>query len=119
MTDTSEAAPTADSSPDPERWIQAGIGWGARAAEWAYLFEPYALDGRRLRIELPPGSLAFTYCQVPVIYRLGPRRRLVVTEHGGRTVELEGDTLDADRSAALFDRSGQLERIEVETEPGR
>ncbi len=36
--------------PDPkpatvqdEKWIEAGRGWGARATEWAYLFEPYAL----------------------------------------------------------------------------
>jgi len=24
-------------------WEEAGSGWGARAPEWAYLFEPYAL----------------------------------------------------------------------------
>jgi hypothetical protein len=85
----------------------------------ADVLETWALDGRRLRLELPPGSLAFTCCQVPVIYRLGPHRRLVVTELGGRTVELDGDTLDAERSAALFERTGRIERIEVEVEPGR
>lgn len=29
-------------------WVQAGTGWGARATQWAYLFEPYALPANRL-----------------------------------------------------------------------
>ena len=28
--------------------MQAGTGWGARATQWAYLFEPYALPANRL-----------------------------------------------------------------------
>ena len=33
---------------DPDRWIVAGRGWGARAQEWAYLFEPYALPANEV-----------------------------------------------------------------------
>jgi ubiquinone/menaquinone biosynthesis C-methylase UbiE len=29
-------------------WKEAGRGWGARAAEWAYLLEPYALPANEL-----------------------------------------------------------------------
>jgi SAM-dependent methyltransferase len=29
-------------------WEEAGFGWGARAVEWAYLFEPYALPANEL-----------------------------------------------------------------------
>jgi len=29
-------------------WEEAGRGWGARATEWAYLFEPYALSANEL-----------------------------------------------------------------------
>jgi SAM-dependent methyltransferase len=46
MTDTTITAVT-----DPTRhdkWIEAGRGWGARAEEWAYLFEPYALPANQL-----------------------------------------------------------------------
>ena len=84
----------------------------------AAVFEPLALDGQRLRIELPPGSLAFTCCQVPVVYHRGDARRLTITERGGAVVVLDGDTLDAERSAALFRRDGRIERIDVETQPG-
>jgi hypothetical protein len=85
-------------------------------------FEPLGLDGARRRIELPAGSLAFTLCQVPVIYRLAAPGRppsLAVTDAGGRRTELPGDTLDEARSAALFDRTGALSLLEVWTAPGR
>jgi ubiquinone/menaquinone biosynthesis C-methylase UbiE len=29
-------------------WVEAGQGWGARAKEWAYLFEPYARTANEL-----------------------------------------------------------------------
>jgi len=29
-------------------WVEAGRGWGARATEWAYLFEPYSLPANQL-----------------------------------------------------------------------
>jgi len=31
-----------------DAWVEAGRGWGARATEWAYLFEPYALPANQL-----------------------------------------------------------------------
>ena len=29
-------------------WLEAGRGWGARATEWAYLWEPYALPANEV-----------------------------------------------------------------------
>lgn len=46
MTDTT-TTPTTDAAHGDE-WIEAGRGWGARATEWAYLFEPYALPANHL-----------------------------------------------------------------------
>jgi hypothetical protein len=66
------------------------------------------------RLTLEPGSLAFTVCQVPVVYTLsdGPGRTRV-TRSDGRTDELDGTTLDAATSREVFDRSGAVTRIEV------
>lgn len=39
-------------------WEKAGRGWGARATEWAYLLEPYALPANELlfnRLAVTPG----------------------------------------------------------------
>lgn len=33
---------TAQEAPARSHWTEAGQAWGARAADWAYLFEPYA-----------------------------------------------------------------------------
>jgi hypothetical protein len=83
------------------------------------VFEPVGLDGKRVRVELQPGTLAFTVCQVPIVYRLATEPRLSVVEAGGATHATGGDTLDAERSAALFSRSGRVERVDVWTSPGR
>ena len=87
----------------------------AAPARFAY----QAVDGRHLQLELPADSLAFTCWQVPIVYRLSPARRIVITLADGRQDELAGDTLDADRSASLFRRDGRIARVEVELEPGR
>jgi hypothetical protein len=83
------------------------------------VFEPLGRDGQRLRLDLPAGSLAFTLCQVPVVYHHGEERRIVVTAADGTSRELVGDTLDSDGSAALFERSGRVARLDVWTSPGR
>ncbi len=46
MTETTTTLPTDAAHRD--KWIEAGRGWGARAQEWAYLFEPYALPANQL-----------------------------------------------------------------------
>ena len=74
-------------------------------------YDPQGLDHQ---LTLAPGSLAFTYCQVPVVYHLtdgGPA--ISVTLQHGQTTAVAGDTLPPDLSEALFDRSGQVTRIDV------
>jgi hypothetical protein len=83
------------------------------------LFEPLAADGTRQRLELPAGTLAFTLCQVPVVYHLGGEPRITVTADDGGTRTVAGDTLDAAGSAALFERNGRVARLDVWTTPGR
>ena len=39
---------TAEPTATETNWKEAGRGWGARAVEWAYLFEPYALPVNEL-----------------------------------------------------------------------
>jgi hypothetical protein len=83
------------------------------------LFEPFDLQGHRLSIPLPAGTLAFTYCQVPVVYHLSGERRIDVTLADGRVETVAGDTLDRETSASLFERTGRIGRIDVHTAPAR
>jgi hypothetical protein len=83
------------------------------------VFEPLSTEGRRLRLELAAGTLAFTLCQVPVVYHLGEAPRLAVTGADGSTRTFQGDSLDEAWSASLFERTGRIGRIDVWTSPGR
>jgi hypothetical protein len=75
----------------------------------------FTLDGDDLALPLEPGMLAFTHCQVPVVYRRvdGPAR-LRVTDSDGVVTETAGDALGAGDSAGLLARSGRLRRIDVD-----
>ena len=77
-------------------------------------FAYFTAEGAEKSLALPAGALAFTYCAVPVIYRLTPGAAgLRVHESGGAVSELAGHTLDARLSTAVFDRAGGVTLIEV------
>jgi hypothetical protein len=66
-------------------------------------------------LPLRAGSLAFTLCQVPVVYRRAAGARPLVTVHwkDGRTQCLAGAALTRELSAAVFQRDERLHSIEV------
>jgi len=74
----------------------------------------YDVDGRPGTIAVPAGGLAFTFCQVPVVYTLGrDPGRVEVTNRDGERAEMAGDALDAAASREIFARSGRIARIDV------
>ena len=76
-------------------------------------FRFFDVDGRECRLDLEPGTLAFTLCQVPVVtHRSGPPRIEVTRREGPRRI-VEDLTLDAATSSAIFERSGQVRRLDV------
>lgn len=77
----------------------------------------FDLSGAPLTVPLDRDTLGFTYCQVPVVFRLSDKRRIVLTRQNG-SEEISGDTLSAEASAALFARTGEITRIDVWTQPG-
>lgn len=106
----------------------AELGVGARAGrlvveplllrddEWTR--EPATLRctdaaGAEREIEVPAGTLALTVCQVPVLVRRGAAPSVTATLADGSRVEQPGDELDADLSAAVFRRTGEVTRIDV------
>ncbi len=63
---------------------------------------------------LEPGTLAFTFCQVPVVYRLAEAARVSVVRRDGTEQGFDGTTLDAATSREVFERTGAIARIEVD-----
>jgi hypothetical protein len=71
------------------------------------------LTGAKQRLTLKPGELAFTYCQVPVVYRLTKKNSLDVISVNGMTRRYETPSLDSTASREIFARTGKISRIEV------
>ena len=65
------------------------------------------------QIELKKGSLAFTYCQIPVIYKKAENNHLEVIYNNGLSVEFEKLSLDVETSKKVFSRTGEVNRIIV------
>ncbi len=59
------------------------------------------------------GSLAFTYCQVPIIYTIADDYGLTVHLKDGHTKAFENLSLDVETSQHVFDRAGEVIQINV------
>jgi hypothetical protein len=80
----------------------------------AATFRYFDLEGMVRSIEVPPDALAYTFCQVPVVYTLTDGEAWIrVTEKSGKSMVLEGARLEAEQSRRLFDRTGDVTRIDV------
>jgi len=64
-------------------------------------------------IALTRDELCFTYCQVPIIYKLGDANSLRVLFEGGITEEIHSLQLSLSTSKRLFERTGEVQRIEA------
>jgi hypothetical protein len=76
-------------------------------------FQFFDVDGRQQSLDLEPGAMAFTTCQIPVVaHRSGPRR-IEITRAGGSRFTVDALGLDSATSAAIFERAGVVDRLDV------
>jgi len=77
-------------------------------------FEYFDVHGEARTVSLPADSLAFTLCQVPVVYeRISGGAWVQVMFADGSSTEFTGSELDARISMELFSRGGLIDRIQV------
>ena len=76
-------------------------------------FRFYDLEGRECCLDLEPRTLAFTTCQVPVVAHQSGPPRIEITPAGASPHTVEGLSLDAWTSAAIFERAGTVRRLDV------
>jgi hypothetical protein len=63
---------------------------------------------------LPAGSLAFTLCGVPVVYRIADSGRVHVFGDQGIAAVMEGARLGPELSQSLFRREGRIRKLVVD-----
>ena len=71
------------------------------------------IDDGDIEVELRPGSLAFTYCEVPVIYREGDIAAIELEHVDGERELVPGTVLDRPASRAIQARGGGYRRVTV------
>jgi hypothetical protein len=73
------------------------------------------VDGIWQDLDVSEAGLAFTWCQVPFVYRLDDSAEpaVTVTLDDGSHLKPNGLTLPAELSAELFQRTGRIRRVEV------
>jgi len=75
-------------------------------------FEYRDLSGRLKQLTLAKESLAFTYCQVLIEYRLSDKTGLQI-EFDNETVHSDVLELNAAHSKKVFERTGEIHKIIV------
>jgi hypothetical protein len=71
------------------------------------------LNGTEKTIHLQNNQLFFTYCQVPVIYKLSDDHKTDITYSSGKHIQYDGTSLNQTDSISIFERTGEIEKIEV------
>jgi len=75
-------------------------------------FSYFDLKGNQKSVELSSGQIGFTFCQVPVIYTFGSKNSTSAFFKNGEIKHFGNNETDESTSAAIFSRSGEVERIE-------
>jgi len=80
-------------------------------------FEYYDVSGKLQKITIDPDSLAFTFCQTPIVYKHANTASIFVRFVNDNTNQIEGNQLPAEITKKLFNRSGEIAFIEVNLPP--
>jgi hypothetical protein len=108
------------------RWGELGVSVQAGQLHFAptllhpqeFLSEPGSfayvdIHGQAQELPLPAGSLAFTFCQVPIRYHRADAPQVTVHYGDGRAVTAAEGSLDPETTRHILDRDGSIHWVEV------
>ena len=64
-------------------------------------------------IKVESDSLCFTYCQIPIVYKLAQKESLQVVSSEGEILKFDDLTIDLKTSKKIFERTGEIAEIIV------
>ncbi|MEM9777688.1 MAG: hypothetical protein AAF902_24135, partial [Chloroflexota bacterium] len=68
-------------------------------------------SGVEQTLSLTPNSLAFTFCQTPIVYQRGAEPKIETVLADGRSARSSGSALDKETSQLIFDRNGHIKQL--------
>jgi len=75
-------------------------------------FDP---EGRKCSLNLDRGQLAFTLCQIPVIYSAGNEDKITIIFKNGQKKVIQGNLTDAETSKKIFERRCEISQIDFDS----
>lgn len=82
------------------------------------VFEYINLNGSERKISLSIGTLGYTYCQVPFIYKLSNSNSIVVQFTDGTDESYSELSLSKELSSEILNRTGKIAKVEVSFDLG-
>lgn len=76
-------------------------------------FEFVNLQGEKEIVELNENQIAFTFCQVPIIYNFKQERKICVLLNDGNIEINNQNSLNTEYSQSIFERKGEIKKVEV------
>ena len=76
-------------------------------------FQYVDINQKSREIPLIANTLAFTYCQIPVIYRIAESEGIELFYINGNSSSTDELSLDRNASHQIFNRTGEIDRIQV------
>ncbi|MFD0835597.1 hypothetical protein ACFQ0I_07485 [Mariniflexile aquimaris] len=76
------------------------------------IFKYTNLKNEASQVKLEKDELCFTYCQIPVIYKLSDKHAVQVV-YADKQVDIDGLSLDESTSKQVFERTGAINKIIV------
>jgi hypothetical protein len=76
-------------------------------------FTYYDVNNRQQTIPLDKGMLAFTICQVPVIYITGEKKQIIIKKKDGAEEEIAGHEIGVALSKSIFRRDKLIQKVQV------
>ena len=76
------------------------------------LFTYFNVLKEKCRIKIAKKQLAYTFCQVPVVYTLSKlRNNITLTLKDGTKINIKGNIIDKINSKHIFERAGMVRKI--------
>jgi hypothetical protein len=76
-------------------------------------FNYVTINNEPAQIQLAKGELAFTYCQVPIIYQISTDNEVEIVHTDASIIKFNTLALDRELSDRIFKRFGLVEKISV------
>ncbi len=71
------------------------------------------VNNEEQHINIEANSLCFTYCQVPIIYKISDQEKVKILFNNSRQVDFDSTSLDWAASKSIFERKGEVNKIIV------